>query len=103
MCKSRGARCIEQGTEDPSSSETKPNSLRKHHDNERRSKIRAGTAIDQPDNLFEDAEPSDLILSEKIDSAPIVSLLIDAKVNSCLENRCLFFPWSLTVIYSFLN
>lgn len=81
MCKSRGARCIEQGSEDPSFPGSKRSNLRKQFANGRRSKNQAGISIDQPEELFEDAETSDLILSEKINSAPIVSLLIDAKVN----------------------
>lgn len=81
LCKSRGARCIEQGSEDPRVSESRRSALHKESKNGRKAKDQAETSIDQPEKLFEDAETSDLMLSEKIDSAPIVSLLLDAKVN----------------------
>jgi hypothetical protein len=103
LCKSRGARCFEQGSEDPSSSGSKPNNLRKHSTSGRRSKSQAGTSIDRSEKLFEDAETSDLIVSEKIDSAPIVSLLVDAKVNWMFGKIEVYLPFGLTVIHSFLN
>jgi hypothetical protein len=81
LCKSRGARCIDQGSEDSSLLESKRSNLRKQSAIGRKSKNQAGTSIDQPEKIIEDAETSDLMLSEKIDSAPIVSLLLDAKVN----------------------
>ncbi|KAK1254026.1 hypothetical protein MKX08_008021 [Trichoderma sp. CBMAI-0020] len=80
LCKSRGARCIEQGSEDPSFPESKRSSLRKQSTNGRKTKKQTGTPIDQPEKVFEDAETSDLVVS-KIDSAPIVSLLLDAKLS----------------------
>lgn len=86
LCKSRGARCTEQGSEDPRVPEPKRNNFRKQSANGRESKNQAETSIDQPEKLFEDAESSDLMLSEKIDSAPIVSLLLDAKVSWVIRN-----------------
>lgn len=44
-------------------------------------KEKASISINQPEKLFKDAETSDLVLSEKIDPAPMVSLLVDVKVN----------------------
>lgn len=100
LCKSRGVRCIEQGSEDPSSSGSKPTNHRKHSANGRSSKSQAAISFDQPEKLFEDADTSDLQLPEKIDSAPIVSLLVDAKVNSFFWKDS---PSNLTGVHSFLN
>ncbi|KAL6894875.1 hypothetical protein GGI43DRAFT_412409 [Trichoderma evansii] len=98
LCKSRGARCIEQGSEDLSSSGSKPDNLRKLPANEIRSKSQTGTSINQPEKLFEDAETSDLILSEKIDSAPIVSLLVNAKLSKLAKPEAAETPALLSTV-----
>jgi hypothetical protein len=103
LCKSRGARCVEQGSEDPKLSESKRSTLHRESKNGRKSKNQAGTSIDQPEKLFEDAETSDLMLSEKIDSAPIVSLLLDAKVNQIIEKIRAYLTLTLHLTRSFLS
>lgn len=101
LCKSRGARCIEQGSEDPRVSESKRSNLRKQSANGREPESQAGTSVDQPEKLFEDAESSDLMLSDKIDSAPIVSLLLDAKVTWIIGNLRFYCPQLLTLYIAF--
>jgi hypothetical protein len=81
LCKSRGGRCIEQGSEDLSLSETKPSALRKRPVNEKESQSQTGISSDQSGKFCADAETSDLVLSERVNHAPIVTLLVDAKVN----------------------
>lgn len=103
MCKSRGARCFEQGSEDPRFSGSKQSNLRKQSTNARKSKKQTGTSIDQPEKVFEDAETSDLVLSEKIGSAPIVSLLLDAKVNWIIGKIRVYLQSAPNLIHSFLS
>ncbi|EHK20511.1 uncharacterized protein TRIVIDRAFT_114486, partial [Trichoderma virens Gv29-8] len=76
LCKSRDGRCIEQGYEDVGISESKSSVPRKQPANEKASQGRNGTSADQPPKFSGDAETSDVLVSERANYAPIVSLLL---------------------------
>ncbi|UKZ78813.1 hypothetical protein TrVFT333_006558 [Trichoderma virens FT-333] len=82
LCKSRDGRCIEQGYEDVGISESKSSVPRKQPANEKASQGRNGTSADQPPKFSGDAETSDVLVSERANYAPIVSLLVDAKLSA---------------------
>lgn len=85
LCKSRDGRCIEQGYEEVGTSESKSSVPRKQPANGKTSQGRNGTSADQPPKFSGDAETSDALASERANYAPIVSLLVDAKVSLQIE------------------
>ncbi|KAL7947097.1 hypothetical protein V8C42DRAFT_319651 [Trichoderma barbatum] len=82
LCKSRDGRCIEQGYEDAGISESKSSVPRKQPANGKTSQSRNGISADQPPKFSGDAETSDVLVSERANYAPIVSLLVDAKLSA---------------------
>lgn len=83
LCKSRDGRCIEQGYEEVGISESKPSVARKQPANGKASQGRNGISADQPPKFTcsGDVETSDVLAAERANYAPIVSLLVDAKVS----------------------
>ncbi|KAK0761929.1 hypothetical protein N5P37_004729 [Trichoderma harzianum] len=88
LCKSRDGRCIEQGYEEVGISESKPSVPRKQPANGKASQGRNGISADQPPKFTcsGDAETSDVLAAERANYAPIVSLLVDAKLSASGKN-----------------
>lgn len=107
LCKSRDGRCIEQGYEEVGISESKPSVPRKQPANGKASQGRNGISADQPPKFTcsGDVETSDVLAAERANYAPIVSLLVDAKVS--FKDRChglyLQSSWRLKVYYTKLS
>ncbi|KAL6859445.1 hypothetical protein J3F83DRAFT_748957 [Trichoderma novae-zelandiae] len=87
LCKSRGGRCIEQGSEDAGLPEPRSGAPRKSPPNGKASQGRNGISADQPPKFCGDAESSDVLESERTNYAPIVSLLVDAKLSASARTR----------------
>ncbi|PTB64990.1 hypothetical protein BBK36DRAFT_1169775 [Trichoderma citrinoviride] len=82
LCKSRDGRCIEQGYEDVGLLDPRSSAPRKSPTNGKTSQGRNGISTDQPPKFCGDAETSDVLVSERANNAPIVSLLVDAKLST---------------------
>ncbi|KAH0499803.1 hypothetical protein TgHK011_006969 [Trichoderma gracile] len=82
LCKSRDGRCIEQGYEDVTFPDPRSSGVRKSPTNGKAPQVWNGSSADQPPKAFGDAETSDVLASERANNAPIVSLLVDAKLSA---------------------